>query len=125
MSLRETRVFSTRRDCAVAWLAISEGLLSQGLGTQRGGIAPLISGPAVVVVAFGASSREAVARLDAALQQDFAELLASRRRHDATRLESAAPLGAAPEGLGAPYRPAVVRPRPLDDSGAGGGMPAP
>jgi GH15 family glucan-1,4-alpha-glucosidase len=80
----------------------------------------------VVALAFGASSREAVARLDAALQQDFTELLASRRRHDASRLDSAAPPPvSSPEGLVSLYRRTLLVFDLLSDRRTGAVIAAP
>ena len=124
-SVEGNRVVFYRRDVALAIGALDAEAFSHGFGSAEGGIASPLSGPAVVVVAFGASSREAVARLDAALQQDFAELLASRRRHDATRLESAAPLVAAPEGLAALYRRTLLVLDLLSDRRSGAVIAAP
>jgi len=90
-SVEGNRVVFYRRDVALAIGALGAEAFSHGFGNAEGGIACTISRHAVITLAFGASSREAVARLDAALQQDFTELLASRRRHDAARLDSAAP----------------------------------
>src|SRR5439155_585360 len=58
--------------------------------------------------------------------QDFAELLASRRRHDAARLESAAaPPVTAPEGLAALYRRTLLVLDLLSDRRSGAVIAAP
>ena len=83
------RVVFYRRNVALALGAAGAEAFSTGIGKTEGGISLPLGRDAVVALAFGASSREAVARLDAALQQDFNELVASRRRHDAAVLSSA------------------------------------
>jgi glucoamylase len=83
------RVVFYRRDVALAIGAVGAEAFATGLGETRGGLSVGSNGDAVVALAFGASSREAVARLDAALQQDFDELVSSRVRHDAGRLARA------------------------------------
>ena len=77
------RVVFYRRDVALALGAVGAEAFATGLGETEGGITVPFDGDAVVALAFGASSREAVARLDAALQQDFDALVTSRVRHDA------------------------------------------
>jgi GH15 family glucan-1,4-alpha-glucosidase len=125
-SVEDNRVVFYRRDVAVAIGAVGAEAFSHGLGSAEGGIACTISGHAVVAIAFGATSREAVARLDAALQQDFTELLASRRRHDAARLDSAAPPPAsAPEGVVPLYRRTLLAFDLLSDRRTGAVIAAP
>jgi glucoamylase len=125
-SVEGNRVVFYRRDVAVAIGALGAEAFSHGLGNAEGGIACTISGHAVVALAFGASSREAVARLDAALQQDFTELLASRRRHDASRLDSAAPPPvSSPEGLVSLYRRTLLVFDLLSDRRTGAVIAAP
>ena len=125
-SVEGNRVVFYRRDVALAIGALDAAAFSHGFGSAEGGIALPISGHAVVALAFGASSREAVARLDAALQQDFTDLLASRRRHDAARLESAAPPPSrAPEGLASLYRRTLLVLDLLSDRRTGAVIAAP
>jgi glucoamylase len=125
-SVEGNRVVFYRRDVALAIGALGAEAFSHGFGNAEGGIACTIPGHAVVALAFGASSREAVARLDAALQQDFTELLSSRRRHDAARLDSAAPPPvAAPEGLVPLYRRTLLVLDLLSDRRTGAVIAAP
>jgi glucoamylase len=125
-SVEGNRVVFYRRDIALAIGALGAEAFSHGFGNAEGGIACTIPGHAVVALAFGASSREAVARLDAALQQDFTELLASRRRHDSARLESAArPPTSAPEGLVPLYRRTLLVLDLLSDRTTGAVIAAP
>jgi glucoamylase len=125
-SVEGNRVVFYRRDVALAIGALGAEAFSRGFGSAEGGIACTIPGHAVVALAFGASSREAVARLDAALQQDFTEVLASRRRHDAARLDSAAPPPvSAPEGLVPLYRRTLLVFDLLSDRRSGGVIAAP
>ena len=125
-SVEGNRVVFYRRDVALAIGALGAEAFSHGFGSAEGGVACTITGHAVVVLAFGASSREAVARLDAALQQDFTELLASRRRHDSARLESAAPPPAvAPEGLVPLFRRSLLVLDLLSDRRTGAVIAAP
>ena len=125
-SVEGNRVVFYRRDVALAIGALGAEAFSHGFGNAEGGIACTITGHAVVALAFGASSREAVARLDAALQQDFTELLSSRRRHDAARLDSAAPPPvAAPEGLVPLYRRTLLVLDLLSDRRTGAVIAAP
>ncbi len=88
-SVDGNRVVFYRRDVALALGAVGAEPFATGLGETEGGIALPFDGDAVVALAFGASSREAVARLDAALLQDFDALVTSRVRHDAARLDRA------------------------------------
>jgi glucoamylase len=83
------RVVFYRRDVALALGAAGADAFATGLGSTEGGLSVPSNGDAVVALAFGASSREAVARLDAALQQDFDALVSARVRHDAGRLARA------------------------------------
>jgi glucoamylase len=125
-SVERNRVVFYRRDVALAIGALGAEAFSHGFGNAEGGIACTIPGHAVVALAFGASSREAVARLDAALQQDFTELLSSRRRHDAARLDSAAPPPvSAPEGVAALYRRTLLVLDLLSDRRTGAVIAAP
>ncbi len=125
-SVEGNRVVFYRRDVALAIGALGAEAFSHGFGSAEGGIACTIPGHAIVALAFGASSREAVARLDAALQQDFTELLASRRRHDAARLDSAAPPPvSAPEGLVPLYRRTLLVLDLLSDRRTGAVIAAP
>jgi len=125
-SVEGNRVVFYRRDVALAIGALGAEAFSHGFGSAEGGIALPFEGHAVVALAFGASSREAVARLDAALQQDFTDLLASRRRHDAARLDSAAPPPAsAPEGLVSLYRRTLLVFDLLSDRRTGAVIAAP
>jgi glucoamylase len=88
-SVDGNRVVFYRRDVALALGALGAEAFATGLGQTEGGISVPYAGDAVVALAFGGSSREAVARLDAALQQDFDALVTSRVRYDAARLDRA------------------------------------
>ncbi len=88
-SVDGNRVVFYRRNVALALGATNAEAFATGLGETEGGISLPFRGDAVVAVAFGASSREAVARLDAALQQDFDALATSRVHYDAARLARA------------------------------------
>jgi GH15 family glucan-1,4-alpha-glucosidase len=88
-SVDGNRVVFYRRDVALALGAVGAEAFATGLGETEGGISVAFDGDLVVALAFGASSREAVARLDAALQQDFDTLVSARVRYDATRLARA------------------------------------
>ncbi|HMI28173.1 MAG TPA: glycoside hydrolase family 15 protein [Gaiellaceae bacterium] len=90
-SVDGNRVVFYRRDVALAVGAVGAEAFATGLGETQGGISVPFDGDAVVALAFGASSREAVARLDAALQQDFDALVSSRIRYDAARIARAEP----------------------------------
>ena len=70
-SVEGQRVVFYRRDVALAIGAAGADAFATGLGATEGGVAVPSDGDTVVALAFGCSSREAVARLDAALQQDF------------------------------------------------------
>src|SRR5204863_7331093 len=93
-SVDGNRVVFYRRDVALALGAVGAEAFATGLGETEGGISLPFRGDAVVALAFGASSREAVARLDAALQQDFDGLVTPRVHYDAARLARAEPSGA-------------------------------
>jgi GH15 family glucan-1,4-alpha-glucosidase len=125
-SVEGNRVVFYRRDVALAIGALGAEAFSHGFGNAEGGIACALTDHAVIALAFGASSREAVARLDAALQQDFTELLASRRRHDSARLESAKPPPrVAPDGLAPLYRRTLLALDLLSDRRTGAVIAAP
>ncbi|HEY5660110.1 MAG TPA: glycoside hydrolase family 15 protein [Gaiellaceae bacterium] len=79
------RVVFYRRDVALAIGAAGAEAFAAGLGAAHGGLS-LPHGDAVVALAFGATARDALARLDDALQQDFDTLVSARVRHDAMRL---------------------------------------
>jgi glucoamylase len=83
------RVVFYRRDVALAIGAAGATAYATGLGAAQGGLSLAANGDAVVALAFGATSREAVARLEAALQQDFDELVSARLRHDTAQLARA------------------------------------
>ncbi len=80
------RVVFYRRDVALAIGAVGADAFATGLGAVHGGLSLPEGSDRVVALAFGSTSRDALARLDAALQQDFDSLVASRVRHDATLL---------------------------------------
>jgi glucoamylase len=124
-SVEGNRVVFYRRNVALALGAVGAEAFSTGLGKTEGGISLAFDGEAVVALAFGASSREAVARLDAALQQDFPSLLASRRKHDADRLASAAEPSVDIEGLRALYRRTLLVLDLLSDRRTGSVIAAP
>jgi GH15 family glucan-1,4-alpha-glucosidase len=124
-SVDGNRVVFYRRDVALAIGARGAEAFATGLGDTEGGITCAFRGDAVVACAFGASSREAVARLDAALQQDFDSMLASRRRHDSARLSSAERPSVASPGLGALYRRTLLVLDLLTDRGTGAVIAAP
>jgi GH15 family glucan-1,4-alpha-glucosidase len=88
-SVDGNRVVFYRREVALALGAVGAEAFATGLGQTEGGISMPFAGDAVVALAFGGSSREAVARLDASLQQDFDALVTSRVRYDAARLDRA------------------------------------
>jgi GH15 family glucan-1,4-alpha-glucosidase len=119
------RVVFYRRNVALAVGARGAEAFSTGLGATEGGISTPLRGDAVIALAFGASSREAVARLDAALQQDFNSLVTSRRRHDASRLTSARQPSVAVPGLRALYRRTVLVLDLLADRDTGAVIAAP
>jgi glucoamylase len=88
-SVEGNRVVFYRRDVALAIGAAGADAFATGLGAVHGGLSLAANGDAVVALAFGATSREAVARLDAALQQNFDELVSSRVHFDTGRLARA------------------------------------
>ena len=119
------RVVFYRRNVALAVGAVGAEAFSTGPGATEGGISCPLSGSAVVALAFGASSREAVARLDAALQQDFNSLVSGRRRHDAGRLSSALRPSVATPDVGALYRRTLLVLDVLTDRDTGAVIAAP
>jgi glucoamylase len=119
------RVVFYRRNVALAVGAVGAEAFSTGLGQTEGGISVPFHGDAVVAVAFGTSSREAVARLDAALQQDFAVLLASRRKHDADRLSAVEEPSLDIAGVRALYRRTLLVLDLLSDRRTGAVIAAP
>jgi GH15 family glucan-1,4-alpha-glucosidase len=124
-SVDGNRVVFYRRNVALALGAPGAEAFSTGLGATEGEISSPLHGSAVVALAFGASSREAVARLDAALLQDFDSLVTSRRRHDASRLTSARQPSVAVPGLRALYRRTVLVLDLLADRDTGAVIAAP
>jgi GH15 family glucan-1,4-alpha-glucosidase len=124
-SVDGNRVVFYRRNVAFAIGARDAQAFGTGLGSAEGGVACSFEGEAIVVCAFGASSREAVARLDAALQQDFNSLLASRRRHDSARLASARRPASDTDGLAALYRRTLLVLDLLSDRRTGAVIAAP
>jgi glucoamylase len=117
------RVVFYRRDVALAIGEVGAEVFATGLGEAEGGFTVPFDGDAVIAVAFGASSREAVARLDAALQQDFDELVSSRLRYDASRLARAEP---SQNGeVGALYRRSLLALELLADRTSGSVIAAP
>ncbi len=117
------RVVFYRRDVALAVGAVGAEAFATGLGDTEGGISVPFGGDAVVALAFGASSREAVARLDAALQQDFDALVSSRVRYDAARIAWAEP----PQGdeIAPLYRRSLLALELLADRNSGSVIAAP
>ena len=117
------RVVFYRRDVALAVGAVGAEAFATGLGDTEGGISVPFGGDAVVALAFGASSREAVARLDAALQQDFDALVSSRVRYDAARIAWAEP----PQGdeIAPLYRRSLLALELLSDRNSGSVIAAP
>lgn len=112
-----------RRDVAVAVGAVGAEVYATGLGATQGGLSVPFDGDAVLALAFGKSSREAVARLDAALQQDFDELVSARVRYDAGRLARAE---ASQNGdVGALYRRSLLALELLTDRDSGSVIAAP
>ena len=124
-SVDGNRVVFYRRDVALAIGVLDGEPFSTGLGGTEGGVACPFQGSAVVACAFGSSSREAVARLDAALQQDFKSLVESRRRHDARRLSSAQQPTAENTGISALYRRTLLALDLLTDRRTGAVIAAP
>jgi GH15 family glucan-1,4-alpha-glucosidase len=123
-SVDGNRVVFYRRNIALAVGAVGAEAFSTGLGKTEGGISVPFQRDAVVALAFGSSSREAVARLDAALQQDFNALVTSRRRHDAAVLSSAQPPVATAD-VGALYRRTLLVLDLLADRSSGAVIAAP
>jgi glucoamylase len=124
-SVDGNRVVFYRRDVALAIGAVGAEAFSTGLGGTEGGLAVPSRGNVVVAIAFGASSREAIARLDAALQLDFKSLVESRRRHDAGRLSTAAEPAVATDGVGPLYRRTLLTLDLLADRRTGAVIAAP
>src|SRR6266542_4572504 len=122
-SVDGNRVVFYRRNVALALGAAGAEAFSTGLGETEGGISVPFRGDAVVALAFGASSREAVARLDAALQQDFNTLVTSRRRPG--RLASAEQPSAAIPDVGTLYRRSLLVLDLLADRDTGAVIAAP
>ena len=117
------RVVFYRRDVALAIGAIGAEVFATGLGDTEGGFTVPFRGDAVIALAFGTSSREAAARLDAALQQDFDELVSSRLRYDAGRIARAEP---SQNGeVGALYRRSLLALELLADRNSGSVIAAP
>jgi glucoamylase len=117
------RVVFYRRDVALAIGAVGGEAFATGLGVAEGGLSLPANGDAVVALAFGGSSREAVARLDAALQQDFDALVSSRVRHDAARLARAE--GSQNGEVGQLYRRSLLALELLADRSSGSVIAAP
>jgi glucoamylase len=112
-----------RRDVALAVGAVGAEVYATGLGTTEGGLSVPFDGDAVLALAFGKSSREAVARLDAALQQDFDELVSARMHYDAGRLSRAE---TSQNGeVGALYRRSLLALELLTDRNSGSVIAAP
>jgi len=124
-SVDGNRVVFYRHNVALAIGAHDAQAFATGLGKTEGGVAAPFRGDAVIACAFGASSREAVARLDAALQQDFNSLLASRRKHDSGRLASAAQPTVESPGLGSLYKRTLLVLDLLTDRRTGAVLAAP
>jgi glucoamylase len=117
------RVVFYRRDVALALGAVGADAFATGLGETQGGLSVPSNGDTVVALAFGASSREAVARLDAALQQEFDALVSARVRHDAGRLARAQ---RSQNGkVGALYRRSLLALELLADRNSGSVIAAP
>ena len=124
-SVDGNRVVFYRRNVALALGAAGATAFGTGLGSTEGGVSVPFDGSAVVALAFGASSREAVARLDAALQQDFDELVSGRVRHDATRIADAQPPATDTPELGPLYRRTLLALDLLTDRDSGAVIAAP
>jgi glucoamylase len=124
-SVDGNRVVFYRRDVALAIGAVDAEAFGTGVGGTEGGIAVPSRGTVVVACAFGASSREAIARLDAALQLDFKSLVESRRRHDAGRLSSAEGPAATNDGVAPLYRRTLLALDLLADRRTGAVIAAP
>ncbi len=124
-SVDGNRVVFYRRDVALALGAAGAEAFATGLGETEGGISLPFEGDAVVALAFGASSREAVARLDAALQQDFDALVTSRVHHDAAQISRAEPASAQVPDVAALYRRSLLALELLADRDTGSVIAAP
>jgi glucoamylase len=124
-SVDGNRVVFYRRDVALALGAVGAEAFATGLGETEGGIALPFDGDALVALAFGASSREAVARLDAALLQDFDALVTSRVRHDAARLDRAERPSIEAPGVTPLYRRSLLALELLSDRDTGAVIAAP
>jgi GH15 family glucan-1,4-alpha-glucosidase len=124
-SVDGNRVVVYRRNVALALGAVGSEAFSSGLGETEGGISLPFAREAVVALAFGASSREAVARLDAALQQDFDGLVTSRVRHDAKRLVRAEQPSVQGPDVSALYRRSLLALELLSDRDTGSVIAAP
>ena len=122
-SVEGNRVVFYCRDVALAVGAAGAEAFATGLGATEGGIAATFRDSAVVALAFGRSSREAVARLDAALLQDFDGVVSARVRHDAARLARAGvPVG---DGVVPLYRRSLLALELLADRDRGAVIAAP
>ena len=124
-SVDGNRVVFYRRNVALALGAVGADAFATGIGHTEGRLAVPFDGSAVVALAFGASSREAVARLDAALQQDFDVLVTSRRRHDAKRIAAAETPSVQTPDVGALYRRTLLVLDLLSDRDTGAVIAAP
>jgi len=124
-SVDGNRVVFYSRDVALALGAIGAEAFSTGLGLTQGGFSAAFRGDAVIALAFGASSREAVARLEAALQQDFDSLVTSRVRHDAARIAGAEQPGVQLPDVSALYRRTLLVFDLLSDRDSGAVIAAP
>jgi glucoamylase len=122
-SVDGNRVVFYRRGVALALGAAGAEAFATGLGDTEGGISLPYDGDAVVALAFGSSSREAVARLDAALLQDFDALVSSRVHYDAARLARAEP--SQNGDVGALYRRSLLALELLVDRTSGSVIAAP
>jgi glucoamylase len=122
-SVDGNRVVFYLRAVALALGAVGAEAFATGLGETEGGISVPFGGDAVVALAFGKSSREAVARLDAALQQDFDELVSSRVRYDAGRLARAE--SSQKGDVGSLYRRSLLALELLADRDSGSVIAAP
>ena len=122
-SVDGSRVVFYRRDVALALGAAGAEAFATAMGETEGGISVPFASDAVIALAFGASSREAVARLDAALLQDFDALVSARAHHDAARLARAK---ASQNGdVGALYRRSLLALELLVDRNSGSVIAAP
>jgi glucoamylase len=124
-SVDANRVVFYRRDVALALGAVGAEAFATGLGQTEGGISLPFARDVVVALAFGGSSREAVARLDAALQQDFDALVTSRVRYDAARLDRAERPSAQVPDVAPLYRRSLLALELLSDRDTGAVIAAP